>query len=66
MLSGVNMVPKSLKICDTSKKAFMELIFLESYQKISQKHCRADLNSVSDPLTYWLSISVLIRGFLGF
>ena len=66
MLSGVNMVPKSLKICDTSKKAFMELIFLESDQKISQKHCRADLSSVSNPLTGWLSKIVLIWGFLGF
>ena len=51
MLSGVNMVPKNLKICDTYEKAFMELIFLESDQKISQKHLRADLSSVSDPLT---------------
>ena len=51
MLSCVNMEPKSLKICDTSKKPFMGLIFLESDQKISQKQCRADLSSVSAALT---------------
>ena len=51
MLSGVSMIPKSLKICDISKKALMGLIFVESDQKISEKYCGADLSSVSDPLT---------------
>ena len=60
------MLTKTQKISDTSKKAFMALIFFESFQKISLKHCRADLSSVSEPLTCWLSISVLIRGFLSF
>ena len=36
------MLTKSLKISDTSKKAFAGLIFFESDQEISQKHCRAD------------------------
>ena len=45
------MLRKSLKISDTSKKAFMGLIFLESDQKISQNHCRSDLSSVWDPIT---------------
>ena len=31
---GVNMLTNSLKISDTSKKEFLELIFLESAQKI--------------------------------
>ena len=66
MLSGVTILTKSLKISDTSKKAFMGLIFFESYQKISQKQCRADLSSVLDTSTCWLSISVLIGFFLGF
>ena len=66
LLSSVNMVRKSLKISDTSKKAFMRLIFFGSDQKISQKYCRTDLSTVSDPLTCWLSISALIQGFLGF
>ena len=66
LLSSVNMVRKSLKISVTSKKTFMGLIFFESNQKISKKHCRADLSIVSDPLTCWLSISILIPGFLGF
>ena len=51
VFSGVNLVRKTLKISDTSKKAFMGLIFFESDQKITQKHCFADLSSVSDPLT---------------
>ena len=41
------MLTKSLKISDTPKKAFMGVIFLESDQKLSQKHCRTDLSSVS-------------------
>ena len=44
----------------------MGLIFFESDQKITKKHCRADLSRVSYPLTCWLSISVLIRGFWAF
>ena len=51
LLSGVNMVRKSLKMSNTSKKVIMGLIFFESNQIISQKFCRADLSSVSDPLT---------------
>ena len=51
LLSGVTMLTKSLKISDTSKKAFMGLIFFEIDQKISQKQCRADLSSVSGSLT---------------
>ena len=66
LLSGVNMLRNSLEISYTSKKRFMGLILIESYQKITQKHCRADLSSVWDTLTCWLSISVLIRGILGF
>ena len=52
LLSGVNMVRKSLKISYTSKKMFMGPILFESDQKISQKHCRTDLSSVSDPVPY--------------
>ena len=32
--SGVNMLANSLKISDTSKKEFLELIFIQSDQKI--------------------------------
>ena len=60
------MLTKSLKISDTSKKVLKGLISLENYQKISQKHCRADLSSGSDSLTCWLCISILIWGFLAF
>ena len=45
------MLTKSLKISDTPKKESMGVIFFESDQKITQKHCGADLSSVSDPLT---------------
>ena len=50
---------------DTSKTEFFELISFQSDQKIWQKYCRTDLSSVWDPLTYWLSISVLRRDCLG-
>ena len=65
MLSGVNMLTSSLKISDTSKTEFFELIFFQSNQKIWEKYFCPDLSSVSDPLTCWLYISVLIRGSLG-
>ena len=55
----------SLKISDTTKTQFFELIFFQSNQKIWKNYCRADLCSVSNPLTCWLSISVLIRRFSG-
>ena len=51
LLSGVNMVRESLKVSDTSKKVFMGPILFESDKEISQKHCRGDLTSVSNPLT---------------
>ena len=63
--SGVNMLTNSLKISDTSKTEFLELIFFKSEPKIWQKYCREDLLSVSDPLSCSLSISVLTLGFLG-
>ena len=55
----------SLKILDTPKREFFELIFFLNDQKIWQKFCQADLTSFSDPLTCWLCISVLTQGFLG-
>ena len=64
--SGVNMLTNSLKISDTTKREFFELIIFQSNEKIRQKYCRADLWSVSDTLTCWLFISVLMRGFFGF
>ena len=65
MSSGVNMLTNSLKISDTTKTEFFELIFFQSGQKIWKKYCRADLGSPSDLLICWLSVSVLTRGFLG-
>ena len=59
------MLTNSLKISDTSKKEFFEVIFFLSDQKIWQIYCFADLSSLADHLTFWLSISVLTRGFLG-
>ena len=63
--SCVIMLRNTLKIWDTTKREFLELIFFPSDQKIWKKYCRADLMSRSDPLTCWLSISVLREGFLG-
>ena len=65
MSSGVNMLTNRLQIIDTIKAEFLELIFFESDQKIWQNFCRADLTSVPDLLTCWLSIIVLTQGFLG-
>ena len=63
--SGVNMLTNSLKILDTIKTEFFELIFFLNDQKLWQKFCHADLIIVSDPWTFWLSISVVTRCFLG-
>ena len=46
MSSGVNMLTNSLKISDTAKTDFLELMFFQSDQKIWQKFCRADLCNV--------------------
>ena len=40
---------------DTTKTEFLELIFFQRDQKISKKYCRADLNSLSDLLKYFLN-----------
>ena len=53
------MLTNSLKISDTSKGAFFELKFFQCNQKIWQNYCRANISSVSDPLTCCLSISAL-------
>ena len=60
--SGVNMLTNSLKIIDTSKTLFLKIIFFQSDQKIWQKYSLADLSSVSDHLTCWLSIRFLVTG----
>ena len=63
--SGANMLTNSLKIWVTTKTELSELIFFQTDQKIWQKYCREDLNSVPDRLKCWLCIVVLARGFLG-
>ena len=64
MSLGVNMLTNSLKILHTTKTEFLEVIYFQTDEKMVQKHYRVDLSSLSDPLTCWLSISVLTRGFL--
>ena len=59
------MFTKGLKISDTTKKQFLQLIYFQSDRKVWQRYYRADLSNVSDTLTYWVSISVLRGGFLG-
>ena len=59
------MLTNSLNISDTTKREFFEPIFFQRNKKIWEKYCDEDLCSVSDPLTCWLSISVLIRNFSG-
>ena len=63
--SGVNMLTNSLKISDTTKTEFFELVFFQSDQKIWENYRQADLSCVSDPLTCWLSRSFLTQGFFG-
>ena len=65
LVMGLNMLTNSLKILDTSKTEFLELIFFLNEQNTWQKSRPADLSSVSDPLTCWLCISILTRVFLG-
>ena len=64
LLSGANMLTNSVKITDTTKTEFLELISFQSDQKIWEKYWREDSCGVSDGLTCWLSISVMTRGFL--
>ena len=63
--SGVNMLKKSLKNLYTTKTEFLERIFFQSDKKVWQNYYCADWGSLLDPLTCWLSISVLTRGFFG-
>ena len=49
--SCVSMLTKSIKMIDTTKREFPELVFFQRDQKISQIYSRADLTSVSDTLT---------------
>ena len=51
ILSSVHMFTNSLKILDTAKTEFTKLIFFHIDKKMRQKHCLADLSSVSFPLT---------------
>ena len=64
LFSVENMLKNSVKITDTTKTEYLELISFQSDQKIWEKFCRGDSCSVSDHLTCWLSISVMTRGFL--
>ena len=59
------MLKNSLKVSDTTKKQFLQLIYFQSDRKIWKRYYRADLSNVSDTLTCSLSIGVLRRGFLG-
>ena len=59
------MLTNSLQILHTTKTDILEVIHFQTDGKVVQKHCRVDLSSLSDPLTCWLSISVLTVDFLG-
>ena len=63
--SGVNMLTNNLKIIDTTKKEFSEIILFQSDQKLWEKHCCGDLASVPNTLTCWLSIIFLTECFCG-
>ena len=59
------MLTNSLKFSDATKTEYFELFSFQSDEDTGQKYFRADLNNLSDPLTCWLSTSVLTRSFLG-
>ena len=61
---GVNMLKNNLKISDTTKTEFFELISFQSDLEKGEIYCLADLSSVSYNLTCWFSFSFLSRGFL--
>ena len=63
--SWVHNLSNSLKTPDIAKTEFSELEFFQIDKKIWQNYCREDFSSVSGHLTCWLSISVLLQGFLG-
>ena len=63
LVIGCHMLTKSVKISGITETVFCEPIWFQSDEKIWHKYCLSDLCSVSDPLTSWLSISVLIQGF---
>ena len=58
------MLTDSHNISDTTKTEPFELFFCLN-DLTSADLCCADLTSISDPFTSWLSISFLTRGFLG-
>ena len=45
------MITEGLRVSDTTEAEFLELIFFQIDEKISEKYWRADLCSFSDPLT---------------
>ena len=53
----------SLKISRTTKNNFFDINFFQIVPKIWQSYCRVDLGNDLEPLTCWLSISVLTRAF---
>ena len=63
MSSGVNMLRNSLKISDTTKTEFAEVVLFQIDEKIWQKYHRVDLSSLSNTLTCWLSIRVWDQAF---
>ena len=62
MLWGDNMIENSLKIKDTTKTKFLELIYFQSEQKY-EKNTAVGIYAVCLPR--WVSISVLVRDFSG-
>ena len=63
--SRFSVLTNSFKISGATKTKFFEQKLFQSDQKLLQNYCRLDLDSVLDPLTRWLYISVLTQGFLG-
>ena len=59
------MLTNSLKISDATHKDFFELMLFQIPTKMWQNYFHEDLDSVSDDLTCWLSISILTTDFLG-
>ena len=60
LVPAVNMLTNSLKISDTTKIEFFQLISFHSDQKIWKKYCRADLSNLSDMLTFHECFEMLL------
>ena len=64
LLSVINGSTNSLKISDQTKTDVFQLSLPQNEEKIKEKCCRADFDSVTDPLTHCLAKGLLKQDLL--